>query len=397
MTDRPLAAPRLLAALAMATLVALPVRATDTASPEVANKVVIRVNDRIATLFDYEARRTDMESEILHAELPLAQRRQLAAEIPERAFSDLYQEMLLLSRADQLNVAFTDEEVDAQIQSIRDRNGFDEPGEFEQALAQSGMTLTGFREQLRKNMRIQDVLGREVRSKIEVDDELARRYYKEHPDQFQRPQRLRLQEVVVLADSGLGTDERQALAESLREELVAGRSIAELAEDNKGKGLTSGLIDLGWVASGDLAPELEEAVWKLPAGAVSEPTESRGGTHLVQVEEREEAGLRPFNEIVDEVKNRAGQETYQDKLAEYLEKLEKRAYIELDPPPGAESFRTAAPDAALTGLDGTAATPEQPVADAATAPAEPIVPPDASPSAGGEPQPALQPPPPPGG
>jgi len=349
----------------MALLAALPA-AAQAADPGLLNKVVIRINDRIATLHDYETRRVEMERELLRSDLPLAERRRLAGQVPERVFADLYQEILLLSRADQLGVVLTDEQLEAQLGRLQESYGFADRAEFEAALEQSGLSMREFREQLRRNMRIQDVIGQEVRSQISVDDDLARKYYREHKDRFELPRRMTLREIIVLDAGPLSAEERREIAATVRARVAAGEKLAEVIAPYHEAGTTSGVIELGQVTAGDLAPELEAAVWELEAGQATEPVASRGGLHVIEVVERQEAGLQPFNDVAEQALRMASEEAYQDRMSEYLQELDARAYVQLDPPPGAEGFRRAEPGEALepmaseTPPDAAAPEPEPP-------------------------------------
>lgn len=345
----------------------------DTADAPVVNKVVLRVNDRIATLYDYQLRMADAERELLRSDLSVADRRQLAAVLPERIYADLYQESLLLSRADQLGVVFGDDQIEQQLAALQERHGFADRAEFEAALAQSGMSMRDFREQLRRNLRIQDVIGQEVRSRIGVDEEVARRYYRDNPERFTEPRRLQVRELIVLETEGQDAEDRAELAAAIRRELAAGRALADLVATYRDRGLTSDVIDHGWVGPGDLAAELEGAVWDLEPGSFSDPTASRGGLHILEVVERREAGLRPFTEVADRVRDVAFQEAFSEQMASYLDELEEKAYIRLDPPPGAEGFRRATPSELLEEM-GTAEPAED---EAAAAPADPDEQPDA--------------------
>jgi len=309
---------------------------------EVVSRIVMRVNDEVATLFDYQQRKAEMEQAILTREnLTLQQRRDAISQLGERVFRQMFEELLLLSRADQIGVSVSDEELDEEIARVREGLGLDTQEQFEAALEQSGMTVDQLRAQTRRNLLSQKVLGREVYAKIEVDDEILRRYYRDHPEQFTVPERLQLRELVVLDDSSLAEEERRELAVALRQELLAGREIAELADEYSADGRTSGLIELGWVSPGDLSPEIEESVWELEVGAVSEPVAARGGDHLLQVMTREEPFLRPFSEVAEAIRLRERQRRSIDELQSYLDRLENQAFVRVDPPPEAEGFRRA--------------------------------------------------------
>ena len=325
-------APLLLTAALLA-LTCLP--ALQSGAEEVLNRVVIRVNDRIATLYDYQQRVEDLTNQISNSELPLGERRQRIAQVPEQVFQELFQEMLLLSRADQAGIVFTEAELDEQTARLRESYGIQSDEEFRQALEIQGLTERGFREQMDSGMRIQELLRREVRGQLDVGEELAREYYRDHPEDFTTPQRMNLRDVVVLEDSGLSAEERRQRAEEIRQRRLAGEELESLVED----GVTSGVIDLGWVNARELADELEAVVWDLQLGDVSQPVEGRGGLHVLEVVDRQEEGLRPFNEVADEAENRAGSIAFQDAMETYVEDLERESYVVLEPPAAAEGFR----------------------------------------------------------
>ena len=348
---------RFVAALA-ALLVVLP--AVHAGAQEVLNRVVIRVNDRIATLHDYDKRVSDLTEQITRSDLPLTQRRQRIVQVPEQVFQEMFQELLLLSRADQAGIIYSEAELDEQAERMKANFGITTEEQFQQALASQNLTQRGFREQMETGMRIQELVGREVRSQIDTSEDLAREYYRDHPEQFTTPRRLHLREVVVLEDGALGPDERQARAAEIRSRAAAGTDLASLTEE----GVTSGVIDLGWVTARELADELEAAVWELGAGEVSQPVAGRGGIHVLQVVERQEEGLRPFNEVAEDATNRAGAIEFQSLMEQYLEDLEAESYVRVDPPPEAADFRRL----------GGEALPVPPGVGPAAAAAEPTTP-----------------------
>lgn len=306
------------------------------------NRVVIQVNDRIATLYDYQTRLEGLRLELASNDrLTLAERRERMQEVPNIVFSSLLDELLLLSRADQMGVVFTEEEVEAQLAQVRERYGFENEAAFEEALSQTGSSLRAFREQMRTQMRMNEVMAREVRSQIDVGEELARLYYRDNPEAFMTPQRMRLRELVVLESSNLTEAEQRQLAESIREEIAAGRSLDELVDEHQEAGNTSGVIELGWVNGGDLADELESAVWALPVAGVSEPVASRGGLHVLQVVERQEEGLQAFNDVSEQAQLRAANEAMAERAQSYLIELEDQSYVRLEPPQEAAGFRRA--------------------------------------------------------
>jgi parvulin-like peptidyl-prolyl isomerase len=86
--------------------------------------------------------------------------------------------------------------------------------------------------------------------------------------------------------------ETEEEAQDIRERIEAGEDFADLAAEvslDTGSGAQGG--DLGFVPQGRFVPTIDEAVFSLPIGELSEPIESDFGWHLVEVFEREEREL----------------------------------------------------------------------------------------------------------
>jgi parvulin-like peptidyl-prolyl isomerase len=353
------------------------------ADAEVVNKIVLRVNDQIATLYDFQLRRADAISEIMRRiHDPKGQKEELA-QVSENVFRDMFQELLLSSRADQLAVEATDQEVDERISAIRKNFGIKTDAEFQQALAQNGMTLEQLRAQTRKGLRIQGVMSKEVQSKIKVKDEDLRRYYRKNEETFRVPEQVQLREVVVLEDSGLSAAERNRIAGEIRAAVAGGKTLAAAVAPYAAKSQTSSVVELGWVSPKDLDPKLEETAWKLAKDGVSEPVDARGGLHLLQLIDRHPAHLKPFSEVQAQITQQEQERLYREESIKYMADLETRSLVVADPPREAANFRRkigVAQEPGMQGLNGAGtATPTgaAPAGAAATAPA-----PAASPTSG---------------
>jgi parvulin-like peptidyl-prolyl isomerase len=314
---------------------------------EMLNRIVLRVNDQIATLYDYEQRRSNMAREILRQQdVDEEERRGLLADVGELAYKDLYEELLVESRAGQLGIEVADAQIAEQLAQMKQNFGIQTDEDFAAALAQSGLTAEQLRERLRRDLRAREVMGREVQSRVKVDEDDLRRIYQRDRDQFRQPEQVQLREVVVLEEGGLPTaGERARLAAEIRQTVSGGsggsggKSLADAVAEPAKKGQTSNVIDIGWVAPGDLDPTLESAVWKLAPGSLSEPVAARGGLHLVQLVERRESRIPPFSEVQEQIRTREQRRKMQEEVSRYMAELEKKSLIVTEPPPGAENFR----------------------------------------------------------
>lgn len=357
----PQTAPRIVASLLLSATVALPAAAVEL------NRIVLRVNDRIATLRDYEQRRDDFVAELQRRQLDPEDRRRLLAEAPETVFNELFQELLLQSRADQLGVEVPEERVDATLQRMKEGYGITTDAEFQQALAQSGMTEHQLRAQMRRNLRMRGVMEREVQERVQVAEEDLRRVFGQNPDRYRLPEQRRLREVVVLDTSGRSEEERRRIAEEVRRELAKGEPVSDVISGYAAQGVTSNVIDLGWVSPGDLAPDLEAAAKALQAGEVSTPVGGRGGLHVLHLLEVRAPRVQSFAEVEAQLRQEEEERVYREEVAKYMEELQEASYIVAKPPTEATGFRRRlGEDLPAEVLEGGAAAP----AEGEAAPAE---------------------------
>ena len=303
-------------------------------------EIVLRVNDRIATTWDYYRLRGEKAERIQAAEnLPAERRQRLLANLGVSTMNDLFEELLMLSRADQLGLRVTDADVERAISTSRQNLGITTEEQFQQALAASNMTLDSFKKTMEKNLLVQQLMSQEVHPRVTLEEEDLRRYYQKHSEEFTEPERLHLEEVVVLSDSGLTADEMMETAAGIRRQAEAGEGLAEIVTPFVDRGVVTNPVDLGWVELGDLDPQLEKAVWSLQAGGVSEPVEARGGLHVLEVLERQEARLLDFAEVENRIRASEGERLMSFEMQKYLEELETEAYVVANPPPDAAGFR----------------------------------------------------------
>lgn len=335
------------------------------ASADVVDRVVLRVNDRIATLVEYEQRLSDTGAQLRSSQLAPDEVERRLQSLGNEVFRDMLNEMLLLSRADQLRIRVEEAEIDQALANVRQNAGIDSEDAFAAVLAQQGMSLAGFREQLRDQLRLREVIGSEVRSQIQLEEDDLRRFYRANPELFETPERRAVKELVVLEAEDREPAELARLAAAIRQELAQGAAIEEVAERYSADGTTSGVIDLGWVQEGELAGELEAATRDLQAGQFSDPVAARGGLHILQVTEIEPASMRPFSEVAGFIDARERERLLADRLAEYMRELEQEAYVRAEPPASASGFRTAAGEGpGQTELERLPmATPREPAAE----------------------------------
>jgi len=303
------------------------------------NRVVLRVNDRIVTLYEYQRAVAVQIRDIRNAPgLTDLRRQELLGESGRMIMKALFEEQLILSRADQLAVVVDESDVDEQIRTMWDRAGIENEEQFQDALAQQGMREQDFRDQMRKQLRSNIVRGREVAPRVDLADEDLRRFYSDNEERFAISERARLEEVVIL-EGVVPADRMAPLASLARTRLMSGEAAADVAE-GLGEGATA--VDVGWITPGDLAAELDAVAWDLQTGEVAEAVTARGGLHVLKMLEREPASVQPFEDVRDAIERQERGRLFDEEFTLYMEELADAAYIVERLPEEAVGYRPVA-------------------------------------------------------
>ena len=145
-------------------------------------------------------------------------------------------------------------------------------------------------------------------------DKLAQNIYKAEPARFEIPAETRARHILIQG----ATAESRAKAEKLLAELKAGANFEELAKTNSadpGSAAKGG--DLGFFPKGRMVKPFEDALNALQkSGDLSGVVQSDFGFHIIRLEERQPAGIKPYSEVRDSLH------------AEIIDKALKKAFVE---------------------------------------------------------------------
>ncbi|QDU98256.1 peptidylprolyl isomerase [Lignipirellula cremea] len=195
--------------------------------------------------------------------------------------------------------------------------------------------LRGYGASIDKTIRVfqeqvlaQQHLRRQVDTEAEVTHAEMLTYYREHAADYDVPAKARWERLMVrFTDHPSPQAARQAIAQ-MGNEVVGGAQFAVVAKrSSQGSNASKGGYH-DWTTRGSLASEaLDEAIFTLPIGKLSQIIEDRNGYHIIRVIERIDDGQVSFVDaqpkIKDAIKNARVQKQQQDFLAE----LRAKTYV----------------------------------------------------------------------
>lgn len=230
----------------------------------------------------------------------------------------LITKMLILQEGKENKVNVTAEEVETELNELKEMWGVSSDAELEQLLAMQGgsTTLETLKEQIVLWRTVHHILA----PTIKLSDAEIQEYFNAHQDEFGEPEQVKARHILVATE-----DE----AKSILADLKAGADFAKLAkEKSTDPGSASAGGDLGFIKKGEMVPEFETAAFALAKGELSDIVKSEHGYHIIQVVEKKAAVKPEFAKAKADVKATLTDQKIEAKYQSWLQELQKAAKIE---------------------------------------------------------------------
>ncbi len=297
-------------------------------------EIVARVNNAVITRADLQRGEETMESEVRQKTPGTADA--IIQDRQKNELRDLIDQQLLLQKAQDLGIT-GDVELVKRLDDLRKQMGAGSMEEMEQIARQQGVVFDTFKQNMKNNIITQQVISREVGSRIQISQAEVKKYYDEHRADLDRPEEIRLSDLLISPDTSPGNEAdkamaaAQAKADDLLKRLRAGASFAQLARENS-KGPTAAQGgDLGYFKRGALAKELEAKTFGLKSGEITDVIPTRQGLVILKVTEHNDAGIPPLDKVQGQIQEMVYMERIQPALRTYLTKLREDAYVDVRP------------------------------------------------------------------
>jgi peptidyl-prolyl cis-trans isomerase SurA len=220
--------------------------------------------------------------------------------------------------------------------------------DLEKAAEAQGASYEEFKENMRNQIITQKVIGQEVGSKIAMNNDEELKFYNEHKGELEHPEQVRLSEILIAPKSAVkpaglnGKPEPPTEAETEAALAAAKAKAADvLAQISKGgdfadlaKKLSDGASakeggDLNYFKRGTMAKELDDKVFALKTGDVTDVIRTKQGYLIVKVTDHQMAGIPTMKEVLPRIQDALYMDKLQPALRTYLSTLREQAYIDV--------------------------------------------------------------------
>ena len=264
---------------------------------------------------------------------------------------DLIDQQLLAQRGKDEGIS-VEADVIKQLDEVRKQNNLASLDDLEKAVEGEGLSWDEYKSQFRTRLLTQEVIHREMGSRIIIGHDEVKQYYDAHQKDFVKPEQVELAEI-FLDTKDKSPQEIEAIeqkANDYRNRVLKGEEFSEIAKrysegSTKDKGGT-----LGTFEPGQLSKQLEDIVFKMDKGQITEVIQTKTGFEILKVVDHFQAGLQPVAKVENEIMNRIYLQKMQPQMREYLAQLREESYVTVKPGftdsaavPGASVIQEVAP------------------------------------------------------
>ena len=311
----------------------------------VVEEIVARVNNEIVTRSEYNRSRDQLKQEIQQQDPANAER--IFAEKQRDVLRDLIDQQLLLQKAKDLGIT-GDTELIKRLDEMRKQMNLETMEDLEKAAEAQGASYEDFKQTMRNQIITQRVIGQEVGSKLAMNKDDEKKFYEQHRAEMEHPEQVRLSEILIApkvpAKPAAGPDAKpeppsdaeteaalaaaKVKAEDLLDQIHKGAKFEDLAKKYSDGPSAKDGGDLSYFKRGTMPKELDDKVFALKAGEVSEVIRTKQGYVILLAAEHEMAGIPTLKEAEPRIQDALYMQKLQPALRAYLTTLREQAYID---------------------------------------------------------------------
>ena len=227
----------------------------------VVEEIIARVNNQIVTRAEYLRSKEQLKQEAQQQDPANADK--IVGERDKDVLRDLIDQQLLLEKGKDLGIT-ADTELIKRLDEMRKDMHMDSMEDLEKAATSQGISYEDFKQNLKNQIITQQVISKEVGSRMNVSKEELQQFYDEHKSQMEQPEQIRLSELLIAEkkDKAPPADEQQELAaartkaDDLLAQIRKGAAFDEIAKKNSDGPTAAQGGDLGYFKRATLAKNL---------------------------------------------------------------------------------------------------------------------------------------------
>ena len=209
----------------------------------------------------------------------------------------------------------------------RVRTRYGDRAKLTKTLQAEGTTYEKFRQQMRDQIIVEALRGKNVSSEIMISPHKIETYYLAHQDEFKLEDEIKLRMIVLNKPSESEAPAVRRMAAEVLSKIKEGTAFSEMATAySQGSQRNQG-GDWGWVERKVLRKELSEVAFALKPAELSGVIETPEACYLMLVEEKRAAHMKPLGNVQDEIEKTLLTQERARLQKQYVDRLKKKTFV----------------------------------------------------------------------
>jgi len=232
-----------------------------------------------------------------------------------------------------------DQQFGEKVELMRKQMKVSSVAEVEAALQQSGLTLSMMRKMIGDKALAEQYMLTKLGDPPQITAPELRAAYHEREAEFTEREQVKWQQIQVSFKNYDKEEDAEAVAKDALKALKSGTSFDQVAREFSDGADAEHGGHWDWTQLDSLAAELQEPLRTLPPNKPSGVVRTPNNLQIVQVLERRDARVRPFEEVQDQIRQELRSQRQQDLAKEIIEELRATTVVEtmFDAPTTADS------------------------------------------------------------
>jgi peptidyl-prolyl cis-trans isomerase C len=235
---------------------------------------------------------------------------------------------LLVLKAKESGVKVSEKMLLAKLKEVKSK--FKSDSIFEHRLADRGMTVDQYKQELEIDMYMDQIIKKEIEPKIKIAEKDSRDYYNKNKNKFESQEKIRASIMLLKFNPSKGKAGEQAVLkkfESILDQVKNGSDFGAMAQQHSQDSLASKGGDLGFFTRKQMLPAFSDRAFKMKVGEVSEIFRTGHGFHVLKVTDKKPGGLSPFEAEKAKIEKFLTNKKVSQTTRDYIETLKKQAKI----------------------------------------------------------------------
>jgi peptidyl-prolyl cis-trans isomerase SurA len=297
---------------------------------EIADKIIVVVNDEIITLKEFRA---VFEPYLKRIEETYQgnDKQQIIDQTKAAILQRLIDNLLIEHEAKKSGTSIKEEEIMGVLKETLAKQNV-QMEDFLKKQEREGNSLASIKDEIRAQLMRMKLMRREIKSKITVSASEIGEYYNQHRDEYEGREAVRIKQILFMIPPTADKTTKTKIEENawqIQKSALGGTAFEMLAAKYSQGAEASQGGDVGFVERGVMIPEVETVAFSLQLDQVSAVIESSLGFHIIKVVDKRGAGLKPITAVREEIKAKLEDEKLEKKYDEWISLLRKKSHIEI--------------------------------------------------------------------